>query len=141
MPLLLLLFLVWILLPHLTRVVSGVRMLAARGNNGRWLVVCSFGSLSNNQNMSYSKEDALSKARNDLAKRLGVKEQDVREGSVEETDFPDTSLGAGSDDEMSGQMITRGWRIQLEAQGKTFEYRADKNQLRAYKFKGKNYRV
>jgi len=91
--------------------------------------------------MSYSKEDALSKARNDLAKRLGVKEQDVREGSVEETDFPDTSLGAGSDDEMSGQMITRGWRIQLEAQGQTFEYRADKNQVRAYKFKGKNYRI
>jgi len=93
----------------------------------------------NNQNMSYSKEDALSKARNDLAKRLGVKEQDVREGSVEETDFPDTSLGAGSDDEMSGQMITRGWRIKLQANNRTYEYRADRNQVRLYDFKGKNF--
>jgi hypothetical protein len=42
---------------------------------------------------------------------------------------------------MSGQMITNGWRIKLEAQGKTYEYRADKNQLRAYKFNGKNHRV
>ena len=49
--------------------------------------------------------------------------------------------GAAEDDEMSGQMITRGWRIRLEAQGQTYEYRADKNQLRAYKFKGKNYRI
>jgi len=57
--------------------------------------------------MSYSKEDVLSKARHDLARRLGVNERDVREGSVEETDFPDTSLGAGTEDEMSGQMLTR----------------------------------
>ena len=27
------------------------------------------------------------------------------------------------------------------APGKTYEYRADKNQVRAYQFKGKNYRV
>ena len=91
--------------------------------------------------MSYSKESALSKARHDLAQRLGVNEHDIREGSVEETDFPDTSLGAGTDDEMSGQMMTRGWRIKLEAQGQTFEYRADKNQVRAYKFNGKNYKI
>jgi hypothetical protein len=51
------------------------------------------------------------------------------------------ALGAAEDDEMSGQMMTRGWRIKLEAQGQTFEYRADKNQVRAYKFKGKNYRI
>ena len=42
---------------------------------------------------------------------------------------------------MSGQMITPGWRIRLEAQGQTYEYRADKNHVRAYKFKGKNYRI
>jgi len=51
------------------------------------------------------------------------------------------ALGAPEAGEMSGQMITRGWRIQLEAKGQTYEYRADKNQLRAYKFKGKNYRI
>ncbi|HEY6217599.1 MAG TPA: hypothetical protein VIW74_13110, partial [Pyrinomonadaceae bacterium] len=59
----------------------------------------------------------------------------------EDADFPDMALGAPESGEMSGQMITRGWRIQLEAQGQTYEYRADKNQVRAYKFKGKNYRI
>lgn len=89
--------------------------------------------------MSYSKEDALSKARRDLARRLGLKEQDVSDGPVEETDFPDTSLGAGTDDEMSGQMMTRGWRIKLKANNQTYEYRADRNQVRLYDFKGKNF--
>jgi hypothetical protein len=91
--------------------------------------------------MAYSKEDAVSKARHDLAKRLGVKDQDVREGSVEETEFPDTALGAGTDDEMSGQMMTPGWRIKLQANNRTYEYRADRNQLRLYDFKGKNFLV
>jgi hypothetical protein len=89
--------------------------------------------------MSYSKDDALSRARRDLARRLGLKEQDVSDGVVEETDFPDTSLGAGTDDEMSGQMMTRGWRIKLKANNQTYEYRADRNQVRLYDFKGKNF--
>jgi len=88
-----------------------------------------------------TKEEAAEKARKDLAKRLGINESQVSERSVADTDFPDMALGAGAADEMSGQMITRGWKIQLEASGKTYEYRADKNQLRAYKFNGKNYKI
>ena len=91
--------------------------------------------------MSMSKDGAVESARKDLAKRLNIDAADVKERSVEDSDFPDMSLGAAEDGEMSGQMITPGWRIRLEAQGKTFEYRADKNQVRAYKFKGKNYRI
>ena len=89
--------------------------------------------------MAYSKEDAVAKSRKDLAQRLGLNERDVQEHSVDETDFPDTSLGAGGDDEMSGQMITRGWRIRLKAKNQTYEYRADRNQVRLYDFKGKNF--
>jgi hypothetical protein len=88
-----------------------------------------------------TKEEATEKARNDLAKRLAINESQVAERSVADTDFPDMALGAGAAGEMSGQMITRGWKIQLEAGGKTYEYRADKNQLRAYKFNGKNYKI
>lgn len=88
-----------------------------------------------------SKEDAISKARRDLANRLGLKESEVHSGSVEEADFPDTALGAGADDEMSGQMMTRGWRIRLKADGKSYEYRADKHQVRLYNFKGRNFLV
>ena len=91
--------------------------------------------------MSITKDSAVENARKDLAKRLKIDASNVKERSVEDADFPDMSLGAAEDDEMSGQMITRGWRIRLEAQGQTYEYRADKNQVRAYKFKGKNYRV
>lgn len=91
--------------------------------------------------MANSKNDAVDNARRDLAKRLKIDAADVKERSVDDADFPDMALGAPESGEMSGQMITRGWRIQLEAQGHTYEYRADKNQVRAYKFKGKNYRV
>ena len=91
--------------------------------------------------MAHSKSDAVETAQRDLAKRLKLDVTDVKERSVDETDFPDMALGAPESGEMSGQMITRGWRIQLEANGQTYEYRADKNQVRAFNVKGKNYRV
>jgi len=91
--------------------------------------------------MANSKDAAVETARKDLAKRLNIDASDVKERSVENSDFPDMALGAPEDDEMSGQMITSGWRIRLEAKGQTYEYRADKNQVRLYKFKGKNYRI
>ena len=91
--------------------------------------------------MAYSREESVGRARRDLAARLGVPEEEVREESVEEADFPNTALGAAVEDEMSGMMISSGWRIRLKAAGKSYEYRADRNQLRLYKFKGKNYRV
>jgi hypothetical protein len=91
--------------------------------------------------MANSKDGVVENARKDLANRLKIDPADVKQKSVEDDDFPDMSLGAAEDGEMSGQMITPGWRIRLEAQGQTYEYRADKNQVRLYKFKGKNYRV
>lgn len=91
--------------------------------------------------MSLSKQDAVEKARKDLAQRLNVDASAIKEQAVEDDDFPDMALGAGEDGEMSGQMITSGWRIRLGANGKNYEYRADKNQVRLYSFKGKNYRV
>jgi hypothetical protein len=85
--------------------------------------------------------EALVRARNDLAQRLGVDEQDITEGSVEPADFPDAALGAPIEDEMSAQVITSGWRIHLKANGKTYEYRANGRQLRLFNFNGKNYRI
>ena len=91
--------------------------------------------------MAISKADAIAKARKDLAQRLNVDASAIKEQSVEDDDFPDMALGAAEDDEMSGQMITSGWRIRLGANGQNYEYRADKNQVRLVGFKGKNYRV
>jgi hypothetical protein len=91
--------------------------------------------------MAYSREEAVGRARKDLAGRLGVSDAEVEEVSVEDADFPNTALGAQLRDEMSGMMITPGWRICLAARGKTYEYRADRGQLRLYDFKGKNYKI
>ncbi len=91
--------------------------------------------------MAYGKQEAVEAARKDLAGRLGVAEDEVEEASVEEADFPNTALGAPVRGEMSGMMITSGWRIRLAARGETYEYRADRGQLRLYDFKGKNYKI
>ena len=91
--------------------------------------------------MAYSKEDAVARARKDLAARLGVAESEIREESVEQADFPNTALGAPTRGEMSGMMMTSGWRIRLGAAGKSYEYRADRNQVRLYDFKGANYKI
>jgi hypothetical protein len=91
--------------------------------------------------MSFSKESAVREAKTDLAKRLKVPESEIKEISVSETDFPDMSLGAPVEDEMSAQMISSGWRIDLSANGKNYEYRADKYQLRLRGFNGTNFIV
>lgn len=89
--------------------------------------------------MKYNRESAVEAAKKDLAKRLGVAENEIKEASVCDTDFPDMSLGAPGSDEMSAQMISTGWTINLSACGENYEYRADKYQLRLHDFKGTNY--
>jgi hypothetical protein len=91
--------------------------------------------------MALSKEEALKKARQDMAQRLGISESDIEGQGVEDTDFPDTALGAGTRDEMSGQMITPGWRIRLRSGGQTLEYRANKHQVRLHNYKNANYKL
>lgn len=88
-----------------------------------------------------NKDEAVEKARKDLAQRLNIDASEINEQSVQDDDFPDMALGAAEDGEMSGQMISSGWRIRLGAKGKSFEYRADKNQVRLYHYQGKNYRI
>jgi hypothetical protein len=88
-----------------------------------------------------TKEEAIEKARKDLAQRLNTDASKISQSSVEDADFPDMALGAAEEDEMSGSMMTRGWRIRLSAGGRNYEYRADQKQLRLYNFKGQNYRV
>jgi hypothetical protein len=89
--------------------------------------------------MSFTKESAVERAKQDLAQRLGVSEKEISETSVTETDFPDMSLGTPEDGEMSAQMISTGWRIDLSANDTSYEYRADKYQLRLRDFNGTNY--
>lgn len=89
--------------------------------------------------MGFTKQSAVERAKSDLAKRLKVNEKDIEEKSVADKDFPDMSLGAPANDEMSAQMISTGWQISLSANGKNYEYRADKYQLRLKDFNGSNH--
>ena len=89
--------------------------------------------------MRLSKEDATAVAKQDLADRIGVNKGTIEELSISEQDFPDMSLGAPVGDEMSAQMISTGWEIDLGAKGKTYKYRADKYQVRLVDFDGQNY--
>jgi hypothetical protein len=91
--------------------------------------------------MAYTRETASERAKTDLAARLGIDAGAISIANVSDREFPDMSLGAAVDGEMSAQMISSGWRISLEAGGKTYEYRADKYQLRLHNFDGKNYLV
>ncbi len=91
--------------------------------------------------MTQSKEQAIRRAKADLSKRLGIAENHISEASIENTDFPDMSLGAPDKDEMSAQMISAGWKIRLKAKDKNYEYRADANQLRLFQFEGTNHLI
>ena len=89
--------------------------------------------------MSFTKDTAVERAKNDLAKRLKIGGNEIKELGVSAKDFPDMALGAAIKGEMSAQMISSGWQIMLDAKGKHYEYRADKYQLRLHNFTGANY--
>ncbi|MGI8555910.1 MAG: hypothetical protein ACR2LT_06095 [Pyrinomonadaceae bacterium] len=89
--------------------------------------------------MSFNQQSAVEKAKKDLAGRLNIAPDKIQTVSVSEKDFPDMSLGAPVADEMSAQMISGGWQINLTADGKQYEYRADKHQVRLRGFGGNNF--
>lgn len=89
--------------------------------------------------MSFTRESAAELAKTDLAKRLKIDAAGIEVVDIDDKDFPDMSLGAAVDGEMSAQMISSGWQIKLSADGENYEYRADKYQLRLHNFKGENY--
>lgn len=89
--------------------------------------------------MSFTKETAVEKAKKDLAERLKIAESEIEIVSASEKEFSDMSLGAPAADEMSAQMISSGWSINLSAKGKKFDYRADKYQLRLRGYNGTNH--
>ena len=89
--------------------------------------------------MRFTRESAVEAAKNDLARRLRTDAGQIEEQDIETREFPDMSLGAPTAGEMSAQMIASGWVIKLGADGKTYEYRGDKYQLRLHNFEGENY--
>ena len=91
--------------------------------------------------MGFTKDTAAERAKQDLATRSGIPQADIKIQKIADKDFPDASLGAPVNGEMSAQMISSGWQVVLEAGGTDYEYRADKYQVRLHNFKGQNYVV
>lgn len=89
--------------------------------------------------MKFTKESAVERAKLDLARRLGIDETSVSKSRVVDREFSDMSLGAAPSGEVAAQMLVSGWQIVLNADGKDYEYRADKHQLRLHNFNGSNY--
>lgn len=91
--------------------------------------------------MDLTRDTATEKAKEDLANRISTDTGSISVLSVEDKDFPDMSLGAVVDGEMAAQMISSGWLIMLGAEGNTYEYRADKYQLRLVDWRGTNHLI
>jgi hypothetical protein len=60
-----------------------------------------------------------------LAAELGVPESQITIVSAEPVEWPDACLGAATEGEMCAQVITPGYRILLEANGKQYEVHTD----------------
>jgi hypothetical protein len=65
----------------------------------------------------------------DLAQRLGLAPDVISVLSIEPVEWPDASLGCAKPGMMYAQVVTPGYRIVLEAGGKTYEYHTGQGQV------------
>jgi hypothetical protein len=64
------------------------------------------------------------RARNDLALKLGIRVDDISIASAQAVTWPDSSLGCPQPGMAYSQVITPGYLVRLEANGKIYEYHA-----------------
>jgi len=91
--------------------------------------------------MPQTRERAIDRAKDDLARRLGIDADDISLDGTDDAEFPNGSLGAPVEGEMSMMMITPGWKLHFSVAGQDYEYRASSDQLRLFRFKGQNFVV
>ncbi|MCX7690206.1 hypothetical protein [Thermoflexus sp.] len=66
--------------------------------------------------------ETIEQARRDLAGRLGVPAEEIRVVEARAVLWPDTSLGCPEPDRAYAQVLTPGFRVVLEAQGRRYAY-------------------
>jgi hypothetical protein len=97
-------------------------------SDGRRLVPCSPAAfpggrdpqpLAGSRPAEFSAQNA---ALDDLAQRLGIAKSSIRVIQAEAVEWPDASLGCPKPGMMYAQVITPGYRIVLQANGKRYEY-------------------
>jgi hypothetical protein len=67
-------------------------------------------------------ERVVQLAREDLARRLGLPPESIRLVSIHAVQWPDASLGCPRPNVKYVQVITPGFKVVLEAEGRTYEY-------------------
>ena len=67
-------------------------------------------------------EEIVSAIEQDLAEQLNIETDQIQIVSVEAVEWPDASLGCPQPGMMYAQMITPGYRVELQAEGKTYVY-------------------
>jgi len=68
-------------------------------------------------------------ARVNLAQKVDAEPEAVTVQSIDETEFPDASLGVPEPDRLYAQVITPGYTINLAVDGQSYEYRASDERL------------
>jgi len=68
-------------------------------------------------------------ARVNQAQKLGVAPEAIAVQGIEETEFPDTSLGVPEPDRIYARAITPGHTIKLAVESQAYEYRASDERL------------
>ena len=71
----------------------------------------------------------LTQARDDLAGRLNVRPDQIKSVSAEPLMWPDTSLGCPQPGMMYAQVVTPGYRILLEHEGREYDYHAGRGRV------------
>lgn len=62
-----------------------------------------------------------------LAKKLGIPTEQIKVGAVEQVQWPDACLGAAAPDELCAQVVTNGYKVNLEANGNPYEVHTNSN--------------
>jgi hypothetical protein len=68
-------------------------------------------------------------ARTDLAKKLSLDKGQITINFFRPTTWPDASLGCPAEGQVYTQQVVKGFRIELAAGGKTYEYHSDMNRI------------
>lgn len=61
------------------------------------------------------------------SQQLGVNVQDIQITQLEQVDWPDACLGLPQGDEACAQVVTPGFRVQLQVNNQTYEFRTDES--------------
>ncbi len=83
--------------------------------------------IQNAENVTFAPREITEKTKADLAKQFGVDTNQIRVVEARAVTWPDASLGCPQPEMAYAQVITPGYWILLEAEGKQYPYHTDQN--------------